>query len=431
METKSKLKIDGWLLPGLTILVLIVDLVTPYRGWRVLFAGLGLAWLISYLWARSLAQGLHLTREMRFGWAQVGDRMVERFTLENKGWAPAVWVEVRDESTMPDYQVSRSTGMPGRDAIRWHTEAECNRRGLFMLGPTRVETSDPFGIYSVTINYPATMPLLVLPPIVPLPSIEVAPGGRSGDGRPRANAVDRTVSAAAVREYQSGDSRRWIHWRTSARRDDLYVRLFDGTPAGDWWVILDMNHYVKVGKGANSTEEHGVVLAASLADRGIRMRRSVGLVAHGKELVWQRPEPGEGHRWELLRSLALITSGDRSLDEVLTRIRPSLGRRSSIIIITPSVDTAWVEALVPIIRRGIRPTVLLLDPISFGGTGNVAMLQGMLSDLGVANYRITQDVLDRPELRPGKQGQWEWRVLGTGKAIPVRKPAEVPWKELS
>ena len=95
------------------------------------------------------------------------------------------------------------------------------------------------------------------------------------------DALDRVVSASSVRPYVPGDSRRWVHWKLSAHHQELYVRLFDGTPAGDWWILLDMDARVQVGMGENSTDELGVILAASLADRGLRARRAVGLVAHG------------------------------------------------------------------------------------------------------------------------------------------------------
>lgn len=427
----AKIVLQAWWIPTIVVVVMITQVLAPYRGWRILITGLGGAFILSWLWSRSLARALDLTRQMRFGWAQVGDRLVERFTVRNNGWAPAVWAEISDQSTLPSYEVSRGTGVSSFDSIRWHTEAVCLRRGLFTLGPTKIQTGDPFGIFGVTINFSSSMPLLVLPPIVPLPSIQVAPGGRSGDARPRSNTLDRTVSAASVREYATGDSRRWIHWRTTARRDELYVRLFEGTPSGDWWILLDMDRHVQVGDGDDATDEHGVILAASLADRGVRLRRAVGMVAQGEDLVWMPPEEGEGQRWEILRSLALITRGDQPLSEVLTRVGSSIGRDASMIVITPSPSTAWVEALVPLIRRGTVPTVMLLDPISFGGRGSVDTVRGALENLGVAHYQITQDLLNIPENRPGRQGEWEWRVLGTGKAIAVRRPEQEPWRTIA
>ncbi len=433
----SGLRLKSRWLPVLVGLLLLMQIISPYRGWIILLAGLGGVWALSAFWARSLARHLHFTREMRFGWAQVGDHLVERFTLSNDGVAPALWVEVVDRSTLPGYNASRGTGVSGDSSIRWHKESVCGRRGLFYLGPTWLNTGDPFGIYEVTWEHSATMPLLVLPPIVPLPAIEVAPGGRTGEGHPRSNALERTVSVSSVRPYAPGDSRRWIHWKVSAHRDELFVRLFDGTPSGDWWILLDMDRYVQAGTGEDSTAELGVILAASLADRGLRAGKAVGLMAHGKELVWLPPRAGEGQRWEILRALALVSQGTSPLSDLLARVKPVLGHRDSLVIITPSTDALWVEALLPLIRRGAVPTVLQVALTPEVGAAEPAVeagvrerAEGSLAQLGVAHYTITGDLLERPEAHPGKQGQWQWKVLGTGRVVPVHHPVQAAWKEL-
>ncbi len=422
-------QLNNRLLPILTGMLLVIELISPYRGWLVLLIGLGGAWLISTLWARSLSQSLEIHREMRFGWAQVGDQLMDRFTLSNRSNFPAPWLELVDHSTLPNYHASRGIGIGADNFIRWHLEATCSRRGLFYLGPMEVQTGDPFGLYTITLEYPATMPLLVLPPIVPLPQIEVAPGGRTGDGRPRRSSFDRTISAASVREYAPGDSRRWIHWKTTARRDELFVRLLDGTPSGDWWILLDVNQAVQAGVGEDSTEELGIILAASLAARGLRDKRAVGLLANGEELLWLPPRAGAGQRWELLRSLALLSPGQCDLSELLYRVKPALRQRTSIIIITPAVEGDWIAELLPLQHRGVIPTVLLLDPSSFGGAGSTAGAAQQLTQAGVAHYTITSVLLATPEARPG-QGQ-EWRILGTGRAVPLHQTSDAAWKVLS
>jgi uncharacterized protein (DUF58 family) len=431
LKPEPRLRLNSRLLPALVGLLLVLQLVVPYNGWVMLLVGLGGVWLVSFLWARSLARGLRLTREMRFGWAQVGDRLEERFTLVSTGWAPGLWVEVVDHSTLPDYQIGRVTGVDSRSENGWHTQGVCTRRGLFTLGPTSVRTGDPFGLYTVNLHYPESTSLMVTPPILPLPTIDVAPGGRAGEGRPRTNALERTVSVATVRDYLPGDDTRWIHWRTSAHRDTLFVRVFDGTPAGDWWIFLDMEARAQVGQGWDSTAEHGVILAASLADRGLRLGRAVGLVAHGEGLVWLPPETAGSQRWRILRELALVNPGSRPLAELLARVRPSFRQLSSLIIVTPNVEGDWLAALMPLLRRGVVPTVLLLDPVSFGGTGDVRQVETSLSDLGVTHYVITRDLLDRPEARPGQEGRWEWRVTPRGRAVPIRRPRDMAWKVLA
>lgn len=425
------LRLRARFLPILIGLLAAAQLIVPFRGWVILLIGLGGGWLVCYLWVRSLGYNLRFSRETRFGWAQVGDRLEERFSLANRGWLPALWVEVIDHSTMPNYQVSRVTGVGSNTTTRWQTQSICQRRGLFTLGPTTLHTGDPFGLYTLTLHYPNLTTLTVTPPVVPLPTIEVAPGGRIGEGRPRANTLERTVSTATVREYLPGDTWSWIHWPTSARRGDLFVRLFDNTPAGDWWIFLDLDQQVQARRDDASTEEHGVILAASLADRGLRRGRAVGFVTHGEALAWLPPQTGPGQRQEILRALALANPGPRSLAELLARMRPALGQQASLIIITPAASGDWIESLLPLLRRGAVATVLLLDPLTFGGSGDASNSLALLASLGVSRYLITPDLLGRSEARPGQQGNWEWRIMPTGKAVPVRRPGDALWQELS
>ena len=431
------------IIPILVELLLLMELIDPYQGWIILLTGLCGFWGLSYLWARTSARNLQLTREMRFGWAQVGDQLEERFTLQNKTWLPALWVEVRDQSNLPGYKVSQVTGVEGNSMNSWRTHGTCTRRGLFTLGPSGLSTGDPFGVFTVNLFQSASTTLFVMPPVIPLPTIEVAPGGRSGQARPRSDAPERTVSASILREFIPGDSMRWIHWKTSARRDSPFIRIFDGTPTGDWWIVLDLNKNVHLGEGMDSTVEHAIILTASLADRGIRIKRAVGLAVNSENLVWLPPEEGSKRRWDILRALTLVNQGSLTLAELLTRSTSTLAKQASLIIITPDMDLDWVEALIPLLWRGVVPTVLLMDPASWEQSAfpdqgmfhtaslSAKKIQAALEALGVMHYTITRDLLDRPEAHPGREGQWEWRILPTGRAIPVKKPANTAWKALT
>jgi len=428
---RPRLELNTRLLPLLVGLLVILQLAIPFRGWIVLLVVLGGTWLIARWWVRSLVHGLRLTREMRFGWAQVGDRVEERFTLSNTSWVPALWAEIIDHSTLPGYQASRATGIDESSESQWSVWGVCTQRGAFVLGPTTLRSGDPFGVYSVTLEFPTSTTMLVLPPVVPLPDIQIAPGGRAGEGQRRIEAWERTVNASSARDYMPGDSLSWIHWATTAHRDTLSVRLFDTTPTSDWWVFLDLDQDAQVGLGRDSTLEHGVILAASLADQGLRSGHAVGLVAHGKDLVWLPPQRGELQRWQILRELAYVTSGLHSLQELFALAKPYLKLRSSMIIITPATHGDWIKALWPFMRRGAVPTVLLFDPVSFGGQGDGRGTLGCLTDMEIAHHLITRAMLERPEAKPGRAGHWEWRTSPLGKAVAIHRPRETNWKALT
>ena len=427
----SRLHLNTPLLPVLALLLLVLEIVDQSKIWMTLLIGLGGAWLVAYLWVRALAHNLSLVREIRYGWAQVGDRLEERFTVSNNSAVPATWLEVDDHSSLPGYQPSRATAVGGMSVSQWHTDGVCTRRGLYTLGGTTLRTGDPLGVYTLSIDDPTSTTILVMPPVVSLPPIALTPGGLSGEGRPRARAPEQTVGAASVREYQPGDSMHMIHWPSTARNDRLFVRLFDGTPAGDLWVLLDLDSSVQIGEGWDSTEEHAVILAASLIDRTLRGRQGAGLAINGKQLAWIPPRTNANQRWELFRALALAQPGDLRLGQLLERVGKSFGRQASLVIITASPQPGWLEALIPLTWRGISPTVLLLDLRSFGGSQDPSATEELLRQMGVSCHIITRDLLDRQESHPGHLGEWKWRSGATGRAIAIQAPINTDWRKLS
>jgi len=431
-ERKSKeVKLNSYLVPVICCVLIVLYFLDTYKGWSILLIGFGGIWLISYIWAKELAKGLRLKREMRFGWAQVGDNLEERFTLFNRSRFPALWVEILDQTNMPDYWANQVRTINPKAEIRWFVRSVCSHRGIYTFGPTSLKTNDPFGFYSVTINDPTFTTMMVMPPVVTLPPIQVAPGGRAGEGTTRINAPERTVSSAGIREYVPGDSLRWIHWPTTARRNNLFVRVFEGAPAGDWWIILDLDDGVQVGEGLNSTSEHGVILTASLANLGMRSGRSVGLITHGEKLVWLGPQMSDDHNWSILKELALIEPGSKSLNDLLNLARPSLNQNTSLIVITPDVKGDWVEALLNIRRQQVVPTILIFDPVTFGGDKSASEMSDDLARLGIIHDVIPKDLLDQYEKEYSRVGDWEWRITPLGRAVPILEPEELVWRNLN
>lgn len=421
-----------------------------YRGWFILLVGLGGAWIFSLYWTRMLAMKLRFTREMRFGWAQVGDRLEERFTLTNPGWLPALWVEVIYQSNMPDYQPGRVVQVGGSSEYTWRTEGLCTRRGLFSLGPVTIRTGDPFGFFCTQMEFSGETTILVTPPVVSLPEVKIARGGRAGEGQARAYAPEPTVSAAGVRGYRPGDTLRHIHWPTSARKGSYFVRLFDNAPANDWFILLDLDANVQEGEGFYSTEEHSVILAASICDLGLRSGHAVGLGINGEPFSFQLPGFGEAQRQNMLRSLALASPGRMPLPELLEKGRFLIRDNTSLILITAGIDGAWFDGLFPLLERGIVVTVFLIDPDTYLGpdvqqgdqregegqtylkhvSSSVQRFLEMLATYGIAHYRFTRWFFDRPEARPGKQGHWQWSKAKSSRAFLKEIPGDSNWRDL-
>jgi uncharacterized protein (DUF58 family) len=409
-----------------------MQLVIPSRAWSFLLLGLGGILALCYLWARQLAASLILTREQHYGWVHVGDLLEERFSVRNDSFLPAIWIEINDQSDLPGYSARSVRSADGHQTVIWRTDGICRQRGLFTLGPWQAHVSDPFGLFHVTFDFPESRTILVYPPIVHLPTLRLPRGAAVGAGRTSRRALEVTTNAAGVRAYVPGDSINRIHWRTTARLESLMVKTFDLEPSGDLWIVLDLDATVQAGQDEESTEEYGVILAASLSNRALRQNRAVGLVAYGTttRVADQDPEPlptlvlpqkGTAHQWRILQALATVLAGGSwPLERVLAEMDRNLGRGTTLAVITPSCDPAWVASLLPPMRRGVTPTAILLDPASFGGLGNVDALAGLLADFGVSSHRIVKGMPFTPIVEHRRIGRPEYKVLpGTGRVIVV------------
>ena len=420
-----------WLIALIAFFVLL-QIITPSRVWIVLLLVLGGTLAASYYWARQMADKVTLTREQHYGWVHVGDLLEERFSLCNESLLPVPWVEINDQSDLPGYAARSVRSAGAQQTVHWRTEGICRQRGLFTLGPWQARASDPFGLFQVTFDYPDSQSILVYPPIVHLPGLRLPRGAATGIGRTSRQALEVTTNAAGVRVYAPGDSTNRIHWRTTARLQELMVKTFDLEPSGDLWILLDLDAAVQAGEAAESTEEYGVILAASLSNQTLRQNRAVGLVAYGTTGASSGhpaeplptivlPQKGTAHQWRILQALSTVRAGGNwPLERVLSEMDRNLGRGMTLAVITPSCDPAWVAGLLPPMRRGVAPSVVLLDPVSFGGTGNTGALIRLLADLGVPTDRIVQGMPFTPIVQHKRIGRPEYKVLtATGRVVVV------------
>ena len=399
-------------LPALIVFLLGLQLAEPSRAWLILLLSFLGIFVSAYAWARSMGHNLHLRRETKLGWALVGGQVEERLTLSNASPFPASWIQFEDESTLPGFDANRSTGIGAGRFEQWMVSAPCRQRGLFYLGGAKIRAGDPFGIFDVTIQAPDRTSVLVLPQIAALPPMQIATSGAYGDGHPRKNAPEKIIHASSVRAYVHGDNMKLIHWKTTARMNELYVRLMESSPVGNWWILLDLDEKFMRGAGWDSTEEQSVALAASLADMGLRARKAVGLAGNGKQATWLPPQKGENQRWEMMRALALIKPGKMDLDTFFERMRPLFGRHHSLILITASSKPGWIKSLLPLKKRGLIPTVMLMDESA----------QGVAAELvrrDIACHVIPRGTIRQPDASSQPKASRAWRMTSAGEVMPL------------
>jgi hypothetical protein len=130
-----------------------------------------------------------------------------------------------------------------------------------------------------------------------------------------------------------------------------------------------------------------------------------------------------------LKALAVAAPSDLTLKDYLERAGRSMNSHCSLLIITANAEVEWTASVLPLMWRGIMPTVCLLDPLSFGTRADTRGISEVFQSLSVPCHIIPRALLDKPQARPGHEGEWEWHISATGKAVALRQAHE-DWRGL-
>ncbi len=357
------------------------------------------------VWAFGNAHWMDVKRETRTHRTQVGGVVEERFMVRNTSLVPKLWVEIRDSSTLPDHRVSQVFMLPPFSAKQITVKTVCRRRGEYVLGPCSVITGDPFGIFRRAKTVEQKNRLIVYPATVDLPQFEIPVGELPGGYALRQRTPNVTPMAFGVRDYLPGDSLNRIHWPYTARSGHLMTKEFELDPTSDIWILLDMEQRVQSGVGEDSTEEYGVIVAASLARHFLNKNRAVGVIACGSSYEVIHGDRGMRQLWKTLERLAVIRAeGRKPLAEIIAAEGARFGSNTTIIAVSPSLEESWARALKHLRGRGVRTVAVILEASTFGGKGNSMLVVGELASADTPAYLVKRgDALENVLVATGSR----------------------------
>lgn len=369
---------------------------------RLLYLG-GLLIIAAWLLTALSLRGLKVDRQARSQRGTVGDIFEEHFEISNTSRIPKLWMEVANDTNIPNATGSRVlTFLRGKQKRIYTARTWLTSRGGFLLGPTTITSGDPFGIFRVSQKYPAKSSLVVLPLLFRVNEFISPPGLLPGGKAIRRKSMDVTPHAAGVREYVPGDPMKSIHWPTSVRRGQLMVKEFEQDPQSEVWLFLDTYkgvHFARPHEAVDSnpiddllllhrrqvklqpsTLEYSISITASLAHYFIGQRRAVGLVtASGRTYKVISAERSERQEAKILEELAFLQAESAyTLPSLVTAQMGQLPQGSSVILVTPMIWSDLLLAVDSLQRRNLRPVVVLLMAESFGShTSNEDLVQSL------------------------------------------------------
>ncbi|TCP45395.1 uncharacterized protein (DUF58 family) [Tamaricihabitans halophyticus] len=268
-------------------------------------------------------------------------------TLED-GVAPAL-------GTRPRFVVHR---LPHRGGVALRYQVQPSIRGIHSLGPLRLTITDPFGLAEFHRELAAHSQLTVVPRVVPLTRTPAGAGlgtGYAGDLRTRSGQGEDDV---IVRPYRHGDDLRKVHWRSTARRDEVMVRLEERPWRGGSTVLLDHRAAAHRGEGPAASLEWAISFAASICLHLRKQGHEVRLVSEtGQILTEHSGGAGVAVDEEILDTLAALQANHQR-DVVCGR---ELTDGQELIAILGTVSAEAVRELNQHRPRGVRCLAVLLD----------------------------------------------------------------------
>jgi uncharacterized protein (DUF58 family) len=249
--------------------------------------------------------------------------------------------------------------------IEYHVQGQ---RGLYVFRHFDITAQDRLGVFRQKLRLPARGQIAVLPSVLKLRRIAIRPRlTRIYSGNIPARQGGPGVEFFGVREYQAGDSLRWINWKSSARHPgSLFSNEFEQERIADVGLVLDARERASEIQGIDgSLFEHQVIATASLAESLLVAGHRVGLLIYGGFLSWTYPGYGKLQRERIFQALAAARTGSGmifdKLDYLPTRMLPY---RSQLILVSTLLNED-LPFLIRLRARNYQVMVISPDPIAF------------------------------------------------------------------
>ncbi|NQT17655.1 MAG: DUF58 domain-containing protein [Planctomycetes bacterium] len=243
------------------ILVLVGTLIGPLLfSWRLVVATLN---------------GLEVRRKMPHG-VCAGDLLVVNVELANLRKRLGSWAVVVEEQISSEAGPGRGQSIrpsvffgyvPRGESREGVYRGRLPQRGRYRFGPMGISTRFPFGLFFSRRQLKETETLIVSPRLGRLTQGWITRENEDFEGaqrEPRRHSRT-TGDFYGVRDWRSGDSRRWIHWRSSARHGTLVVRQFEHHRNCDVAVLVDLWQPTRPGAEDLENVEMAVSFAATVA----------------------------------------------------------------------------------------------------------------------------------------------------------------------
>jgi uncharacterized protein (DUF58 family) len=255
-----------------------------------------------------------------------------------------------------------------RSRLEAKLSATPRRRGSHAIGEVWVTSESPLGLWRRRRVVPSSARVHVLPDLRG-PADDPLGKELASDGERQAiGLLPGAGELKGLRPFQSGDDRRHVDWKATARTSVPIVREWQPDRRRSLMVVLDAGRLMRAEHEGESKFDAALRALGRLALAAETWGDRVGAVVYAdKPLRHVPPLFGAGQAGRLLRFVADLEPA--SVESDLAQAMPFVlghARRSLVVVVTDVVDAAGGAALLnPVVhlaRQHVPIVVLLRDP---------------------------------------------------------------------
>ena len=354
------------------------------------------AYFLSRLWMDRALRAMEGSREYTSR-AFPGEHVPVKLHLHNRGWLPVPWLQVRESLPIqlksPNSVRSVVSLLP-KEQTTIDYVLDCRRRGYYRLGPLDLHTGDLFGMFERGVTLSNEDYMIVYPRVVPLTQLGLPAQTPFGSVSTRQRLYEDPSRMTGVRDYQSGDSMRHIHWKTTATRGQLQVKRFEPAISVQAQILLNLRRSEYSVARWEPATELGIVTAASIASYLVEKRQTVGLCCNGLDPLAETatitalpPRQGREQLTHILDVLARAQLGEEvPFAELLQQAHLHLTWGGTAVVITADAHETLFESLLHMARSGFHVLLILTDPQT-----PVATVRGRAKEVGIEVYEVWEE----------------------------------------
>lgn len=373
---------SGYLLGKFGLLALLAGLLlAAWYGQVVIVILLGLALSaagLSKLWSRLSLVGVYCQRLPSERRVFPGEYIELKLRVINRKLLPLPWIQVDDEipiglasdtalteGARPGYSfLSKAAALLWYTGVSWRHRLYCKKRGYYQLGPITISSGDIFGFYPRAITEHLIDYIIVYPKIFPIAQLGIPSLHPLGETTAERRIFEDPTRVIGVRDYSPHDSLRRIHWKATARHQNLKVKVFEPTTTLKVALFLAVDSFPHDRASTKDDFELGISTAASVANHITDQGSPVGLfvntcLADTGQPIRIPPSSSVSQLVGILEALARVTSRASSpFEEFLQSERRGLSWGTTLVFVLSRPSESLTELLVTLKEDGHKLLVL-------------------------------------------------------------------------